>query len=61
MKISNLQEDVKHKAIFNLFSIYGVILKISINTETKEAFVIYDEKESINEAIKNLKNLKFFN
>lgn len=46
IKIRKLDSEVKHKAIFNLFSIYGVILKISIDKISHQGYVTYNDRES---------------
>lgn len=41
LNISNLNPDVKHKALFNLFSLYGNIEKISVDTSARKATIFY--------------------
>lgn len=61
LKIHKINGDVKHKSIFNLFSIYGLILDISIDTNKSEAFITYSQKDSAQEAIFHLQDINFFN
>lgn len=60
LKIHKVAQDVKHKAIFNLFSIYGVILRISIDKDTQEVFIYYNNKSNVLSAIENLQDSYFF-
>lgn len=41
IKVTNISPEVKHKSLFNLFSLYGNIEKISLDETNNTAFVFY--------------------
>ena len=41
IRATNLQAEIKHKALFNLFSLYGNIDKISVDSLTNSAVIFY--------------------
>jgi len=49
--LRDIKEDVYHQAIFNLFSIYGVICKISIDKEARIALIYFTSNQSASESI----------
>ena len=60
IKISNLNPDVKHRAIFNLFSLYGNIEKISLHKANNTAIVTYENDFSQPTACFYLNDVNFF-
>ena len=41
LKVTNLHHDAKHKAIFNIFSLYGTIEKITLDPLNQSAYIYY--------------------
>lgn len=58
--LKQLSPEVKHKCLFNLFSIYGVILKIGINRDSASGFIVFAHQKSIEEAIASLQGESLF-
>ena len=58
--LSNLHPDIKHKALFNLFSLYGNIEKISVDTNHKKATIFYPSEFEQMTAHHCLDNLTLF-
>lgn len=60
VKLTNLNTDVKHKPIFNLFSLYGNIDHISLDSATSSAIVAYDSETARQAACMFLNGITFF-
>ena len=60
LKVSNLYPDVKHKILFNLFSLYGNIEKISLDSQTRKAVIFYPTEFEQMTAHHCLANLSLF-
>jgi len=60
LTLNNLHPDIKHKALFNLFSLYGNIEKISVNLPFKKATIFYPTEFEQMTAHHCLNNLTLF-
>jgi hypothetical protein len=60
LKLSNVHPEVKHKALFNLFSLYGNIEKISLDSQSRNAVIFYPTEFEQITASHCLSNLVLF-
>lgn len=58
--LKSLSREVKHKSLFNLFSIYGVILRIGIDADSHRGFIVFTNRRSIEEAFECLQDESLF-
>lgn len=61
LKIGHLDPEIKHKHLFNLFSLYGNIERIMINPETQTAQIYYTTEFEQITAFHHLNELRLFN
>lgn len=57
IKLSNLDKTVRHRHLFNLFSLYGKLSKINLDKKTRSATVLYEEEFSYQNAYNYLQNI----
>lgn len=60
LQMSNLDANIKHRAIYNLFSLFGSITSIDLFKKQRMAIVTYEKSSSVFKAIQLMNKTQFF-